>query len=609
MSEFKLPAAPRQTTVRYGNLCGVDLSSEQRSVAPQRAAYAQNMYKKYVDGYSDFVETRPGIWMLGNFGARINGLYFWGKGLASKTLVHAGEKLYLWDNFPSPPGEFLSLYDMADRRSACFAHGDSIYINDGRSYIRFDGETCRAVEGYVPTTTIARLPSGGGSTCQAVNLLTGRRKNSFRGDGTSTEYHLDATDLDDGEVRVEADGAAVTDFTVDRERGIVTFAAPPAKAEGGDDNVTVTFSRTAEGYADRIRGCTQTCVFDGRVFFSGNADHPNTLWHSELDNPAYIPDVDYYQDGDSTAPISSIAVQDGCLIAIKNTAQHASAVFSHSPALDYELGRVYPVTESVISVGNAAPGTAISFRDDLVYLSAFGLEGLTCSSAAVSRRALCHRSTVIDSALMREDLSAVMLEEWDGYLCLLCGDKMFLADSRNRYATESGYEYEWFLWTQIGAQRDGAFSPACYIKEFEGELYIGTAAGAVCRFSGETDDGRDIESIWETRMETAGAVAARKTAHRRGAAVLLKTIPNSRVDISVQTDRTKERRLTTVHMGGLDFGNLDFAALSFSSDSDNVVTIPLREKCWKTLRLKFSSNRGFGLGGAVYRASVVNYTK
>lgn len=118
-----------------------------------------------------------------------------------------------------------------------------------------------------------------------------------------------------------------------------------------------------------LRAAPQTCAFDGRVFFTGNADYPNVLWHSELDNPAYIPDVNYYQDGDASAPVASIVVQDGSLIVLKNTAQHAPAVFSHAPALDYELGRVYPVSESVISVGNVSPGAAISFRDDLVYLS------------------------------------------------------------------------------------------------------------------------------------------------------------------------------------------------------------------------------------------------
>lgn len=62
-------------------------------------------------------------------------------------------------------------------------------------------------------------------------------------------------------------------------------------------------------------------------------------------------------------------------------------------------------------------------------------------------------------------------------------------------------------------------------------------------------------------------------------------------------------------MGGLDFAGLDFGALSFSTDSDNVVAIPLREKYWKTLKLRLSSARGFGLGSICYRASVINYVK
>ena len=609
MSKFSLPDPPAQVTVRYADLCGVDLSSEQRSVAPQRASYAQNMYKKYVDGYSNFVETRPGLQTLGQFGGRIHGMYFWGKGLASKVLVHAGTSLYLWDNFPSAPGALSALCEMANRRSTGFLHGDRLYILDGLRYLCFDGSTCAQVEGYVPTTSIARTPAGGGTTYQSVNLLTGRRKNSFRGDGTSRVYALDATGLDDSTVTATVNGAPASDFTVDGAAGTVTFATAPPRRGGGDDNVVVAFSKTAAGNRSRIEGCTQTCAFDGRVFFTGNTDYANVLWHSELDNPAYIPDVNYYQDGDETAPIASIVVQDGSLIVLKNTSQHGAALYSHAPALDYELGRVYPVSESVISVGNVSPGAAISFRDDLVYLSAFGLEGISYPNVTAGQRILCHRSTVVDSALRGEDLASVMLEEWDGYLCLLCGERLFLADSRGRYGSGSEYEYEWFLWTGIGAYQNDVFRPACYVKEYEGVLYIGTTQGTICRFSGTADDGRVIESVWETRMETAGDTATRKTAHRRGAAVLLKTIPNSRVDISVSTDRTGNRPLVSVNMGGLDFSDLDFGALSFSTDSDNVVSIPLKVKNWKTLKLRLSSTRGFGLGSICYRASIINYVK
>ncbi len=201
---------------------------------------------------------------------------------------------------------------------------------------------------------------------------------------------------------------------------------------------------------------------------------------------------------------------------------------------------------------------------------------------------------MVDSALRGEDLSSVMLEEWDGYLCLLCGGRLFLADSRGRYGTGDAYEYEWFLWTGIGARQDGAFSPACYIKEYRGRAVYRHGPGRGVPFFRHERRRLQIESVWETRMETAGDTASRKTAHRRGAAVLLKTIPNSRVDISVSTDRVGSRPLVSVNMGGLDFAGLDFGALSFSTDSDNVVAIPLREKYWKTLKLRCPPRAGSG---------------
>ena len=50
-------------------------------------------------------------------------------------------------------------------------------------------------QAYVPTTTISAAPTGGGTSYEAVNLLTPKRINTFIGDGTATQFKVDATCL------------------------------------------------------------------------------------------------------------------------------------------------------------------------------------------------------------------------------------------------------------------------------------------------------------------------------------------------------------------------------------------------------------------------------
>ena len=271
------------------------------------------------------------------------------------------------DNFPSAPGAPSALRYGKPAFDGLSARRQAVYPR--RSALsRFDGSLrAGGIRSPPPPLRAGRRAA---RHAQSVNLLTGRRKNSFRGDGTSRVYALDATGLDDSTVTATVNGAPASDFTVDGAAGTVTFATAPPTPGGGDDNVVVAFSKTAAGNRSRIEGCTQTCAFDGRVFFTGNTDYANVLWHSELDNPAYIPDVNYYQDGDETAPIASIVVQDGSLVYIaENTSQHGAALYSHAPALDYELGRVYPVSESVISVWQRIPrrGDLLSRRPGLPF--------------------------------------------------------------------------------------------------------------------------------------------------------------------------------------------------------------------------------------------------
>ena len=91
---------------------------------------------------------------------------------------------------------------------------------------------------YVPTTTISAQPTGGGTSYEAVNLLTPKRINTFIGNGSATQFQVDAKNLDDTEVTAAVNGASVTVSSVNRTTGLITLASAPANANGSAEQQT-----------------------------------------------------------------------------------------------------------------------------------------------------------------------------------------------------------------------------------------------------------------------------------------------------------------------------------------------------------------------------------
>ena len=84
---------------QYTNLAGVDFKNDESLVNLNRSPDALNVYKDY-SAEGNCIQTRPGYRELAQFVGPINGLYIYNN---TTALVHAGTKLYLWNNFPSVP--------------------------------------------------------------------------------------------------------------------------------------------------------------------------------------------------------------------------------------------------------------------------------------------------------------------------------------------------------------------------------------------------------------------------------------------------------------------------------------------------------------------------
>lgn len=584
---------------QYTSLAGVDFKNDESLVDLNRSPDALNVYKDY-SAEGNCIQTRPGYSELAKFEGNINGLYIYNN---TTALVHAGTKLYLWDNFPSvPENPTVLLNTMNNIKSSFFIFSDKVYINDGENYLVYDG-TLKQVKdnAFIPTTTRGRSPSGGGTIYQDINLLQPKRKNQFIADGTSKDYYLDATEIDSVD-EVYVNDKLTTDYTVSLVLGKITFNTAPEKSILGTDNVTIVFSKATAGYIDRISKCTISQVFDNRVFFTGNDMFKNSIFHSELDNPSYVSDLSYYQDGTSEARIKSITVGNNILWVFKEPNQENATVFYHIPTTSNEYGRIYPSKQGNVSTG--CYSTSINFNDDIVFLSKYGLEGIT--GDIQQEQLLTHRSSLVDNKLVNiQDFENAQMIEWRGYLLILVNKYIFLADSRQKFQGINGIEYEWYLW-------DIRNSNPSILKEYKGNLYIGSEDGSIFIVEGTNDNGEVINSYWTTPMDSFGYSNVLKTTNKRGGVARIKTIPNGKIKIAERTNKKEKRFITSKSSTGFDYENINYSNFSYTTKNDNYIVYKIKEKKFITISLKFYSDeldKPFGLYSAILEAFVGGYVK
>lgn len=597
----------------YTDFKGVDFLQEASLVNITRSPDALNVWKNYEDTQGACIETRPGYRKLAQIGTIVYGMFIYDSATA---IVHSGNKLFEWNNFPNVPEEenIKELYsDMNTEKSYYNRIGNKLYINDGKTYLVYYDNSCKKVvddNPFIPTTTISRTAGniGGGETLQDVNVLTPKRTNSFCGNGENKVFYLDATEIDSELVTAIVNDVEMTediDFTVDRVAGKVTFNEIPSEPSlSGQDNVFITFSKTIEGYADRINKCTQALLFDNRLFFTGNPDYPNAVFHAELNNPQYISDLNYYEDGASDSKITGMTVGSNILWIFKNLDQNNANVFYHEPTLDENTGKVYPSKQGNVSVGCYAG--SINFQDDIVYLSRYGLEGISTENID-SRQVVAHRSTLVDVKMTSENgYEKACMVLWKGYLCILVDGRIYLADNRQKYANLNSFEYEWFYW-------DICSSNPNILKEYDDKLFIGAKDGSIFIIEGTNDNGETILSYWTTPMDNFGYDNQLKTTNKRGGISKIKMIQNGRVKIARRTDKSEEYKYTTEKSAnGFNFNNMDFANFSFVTTNKAYMIYKIKEKKINELSLKFYSDekdKPFGIYSATIEAFIGGYIK
>lgn len=500
MAQFSVPAAPSRSILVIDEFHGVDFTNSPTNVDEKKSPNAPNMIRD-VPGK---VRKSMGWHTVKQYSERINGVHF--RREDTDGLVHSGTKLYKGDEVYS---------EANDERSQSWQFGENLYIVDGKALLTYDGTDVKltSTAAKIPTLTIAKSPTGGGTPFEDLNLIQPAFIELFAGTETDKVYSMTFSGLDAVVLveKLQSNGtwktlSAGTDYTADLAAGKVTFTTAPGKSPiTGEDNVRITASRLVAGYADRINKCRFGTLFGvngaaDRLFLSGNPDFVNYDWHSGQNDPTYWPDTGYSVIGTEKSAIVGYSIINDRLATHKDDqADGRNVVIRQGDLVDSEA--VFPVVNTLQGRGAVATYSFAYLVNEPLFLTKLGVYAITAQDITGEKYAQ-NRSFFVNGKLLEEEnlqeAFAFVYKDlyWlciNGVAYILDGLQPLQTDKSMPYSTR---QYAAFYRTNV---------PARVMWEREGQLFFGSPDGRICQFYDDpasqlsyNDDGQPIYCCWET---------------------------------------------------------------------------------------------------------------
>lgn len=515
---FNIPPSPKIHVYQSDKFLGADFTSDASTVDDTKSPNCENMIRS-VPGK---VRKRMGYHKVAEYGAQVYGVHKFST--TDEYLVHAGDKLYKW-------GEDTPIYEhMAEHRSVAFELNMKLFILDGTALKVYDGtDVSLATDlAYIPTLTIAKDHTGGGTDYEPLNLLQPAFIELFyvkQEQATVTDFQLTFGDLDDTPVKawvMSSDGSwtlkeETTDFTVDRQTGKVTFlTAPGASPVTGEDNVKIQAYRTVEGYADRINHCTIGALFGvngagDRLFISGNSDkgigtdgklfsYINYDWFSQQYDPTYYGDTWYAKLGSDASAIMGYSIINNYLAAHKDGNETSQSVLIRQGDL-VDGKPSFKLINTLQGAGAISKYCFAYLETEPVFLSDLGVYAVTAQDITGEKYAQ-DRSYYLEGKLLQEDhLEDAIALTWKDYYILCINNHCYILDGLQPIHTDKSRpyatrQYVGFYFTNIPAY-------TMFVKD--NDLYFGDTEGNVYAFykdekaiTSYNDEGKPIYALWET---------------------------------------------------------------------------------------------------------------
>lgn len=614
--QIETPRRNLRTTV-YENLCGVDFSQGASKVDKKRSPDCINM----VSDNGKHPVKRVGWKTVGTVPAGIKNLWINNK---DQMTIYTGTGLYdamVGNTEVTPADKYTDLnanigkgcqfYSRNGEDQGWFTLAGGIYyhqvehIEDGAA---MSGE----VTPYVPVTVIGRSPSGGGTSYENINFLTGKQQVRFTGDATALVYQLPYTDVQyiTQVESMQADGSMLvlksgTDYTINKTLGQVTFKeAKPAPIEG-HDNIHITFQKDIEGYPQRILNCSSCATYgvggSNRVFLTGNKKYKSYVFWSDVWNASYFPDLNFAIVGNPSTAVKGFLKVGENLAIIKEDSPDDTTVFMCSGTMQADGSALFTVKGSVGGVGAVSDSGFGILNDDPMFLSKQGVYAVSLTYMSYDR-VTRNRSHFVDAKLKTETkLENACAVVWNGLYIVAVNGRAYVLDGRKTTKGPDGeFRYECWYWENIPA--------TCFAIDSKNRLWFGTADGRICRFKSVEEDGtyaysdddKAIKAVWSTPADDDGCIQYFKTLQKNGCLAVLEPMNRSgcKVYFSVDGQRNELVRTAITDTSAM-FREVDFKRLSFDAvDVPKEVYFRHRENKYKRLQISLVSdavNEGLGI--------------
>ena len=493
--------------------------------------------------------------------SKIRAMWFGLLDTAEVFVFVCGGKVYNGDT------ELGSLIDDITR---IFEFNKKLYFINGHEYKEWNGTTFKDVDGYIPLVKVATTPNGVGTDYEPINVLTGKKRQTFSPDGTEKTFVLvenNLTSIDS----VKVNGVETT-VAKNLAKGTITFSTAPTQ---GVDTIEVQWTK-GTGQRELVYKNhyfqTYGLADDTRVFLYGNADAKNRIYFSDLGNG--IPDVTYFPGnnfidiGSSNIAITDIQRQYDRMIICKEDSTYYSTYeqITDNTGESIVAFPVYPLNKS----HGAKPYNQGQVLDNYVTTIDTSIVQWTNTESKDERNAQII-SPKVQTWLNEKDLSkAVTLDYQEEKEYWLTIDNEILIYN---------YENSCYSLAQLPVKITTFLS-------YKGIIYAGTENGKIIEFNKDatTYAGEIIKAEWQSGYYDFGVEEQRKT--MRVLWITLKPWFKTSLDINYISDRDSGSEAKTIEKRSISYAHWNYARFTYNTQrSVKPFRVKLKAKKFAFLKL------------------------
>lgn len=464
----------------------------------------------------------------------------------------------------------IELGSLTDDVTRIFEFNKKLYFINGHEYKEWNGTVFKDVEGYIPLIKIATTPNGVGTDYEPINVLTGKKRQTFSPDGTEKTFVLvenNLTSIDS----VKVDEVETT-VTKDLTKGTITFSTAPTQ---GVDTIEVQWTK-GTGQRELVYKNhyfqTYGLADDTRVFLYGNADAKNRIYFSDLGNG--IPDVTYFPGnnfmdiGSSNTAVTDIQRQYDRMIINKEDSTYYSTYEQITDNTEENIIAfpVYPLNKS----HGARTYNQGQVLDNYVTTIDTSIVQWTNTESKDERNAQII-SQKVQTWLNEKDLSrAVTLDYQEEKEYWLAIDNEILIYN---------YENSCYSLAQLPVKITTFLS-------YKGIIYAGTESGKIIEFNKDatTYGGEIIEAEWQSGYYDFGTEEQRKT--MRVLWITLKPWFKTSLDINYISDRDSGSESKHIEQRSISYAHWNYARFTYNTQkSVKPFRVKLKAKKFAFLKL------------------------